>query len=212
MPNPYQQHLLNLADRSKTLERLIAANLQAGDCARLHGLSGSAKALAIARLQQRTGRSVLVVCPNAEAAEAWYDDMEHFGIPGALHFPMSETLPYEVEEPVIEIVSRQFSTLYYLARGERPDTTKAPKADDPGSQEPSAPPLIIAPIEALHRRIPSRADFRGLFLSFWWGERFDLDATVRQLIEMGYERESITEARGEFSVRGHIVDIYPPPF
>ena len=225
MPNNYQQHLLNQVDRSKILERFITADLQPGEYTRFCALSGGARALVVARIQQRLGRPVLVVTPDAESAEGWYDDFEHFGLGGLLHFPMAETLPYEVEEPVIEIVARQYSTLYYMARGEQANTTKAPaeegatgkssrkeRREQRISHLQSDPPLIVVPIEALHRKIPARENFEKLFLSFWWGERFDTEEAARRLVDMGYERESMTETRGEFSIRGHIVDIFPPHF
>jgi transcription-repair coupling factor len=242
MPNAYQQYLLNQVDRCKSFARFVAADLQPGEFTRFHALAGGAKALVIARAQQRSGRPVLVVAADAESSEVWYDDLAHFGAAGLLHFPMAETLPYEVEEPVIEIVARQYSTLYYLARGERPIVTAAPeenaecgmrnaeqkkKAGDRNSSlrtqasglpstasslQPPAFPLIVAPIEALHRKVPSREDFERLFLTFWWGERLDLGAVARRFVEMGYVRESMTETRGEFSIRGHIVDVFPPHF
>ena len=248
MPNNYQEYVLSRVDLAPVFQRLAKAGLEPGDFARFLNLSGSARALVVARLQQLSGRPVLVVTPDAESAEAWFDDFQQFGVEGLLHFPMAETLPYEPEEPIIEIVARQYTTLYYLARGERPDPVRISSKEKPGAADEvemdnglkpalrtladdglkpalrtpdglkpgplmrtrQTPALIVAPIEALQRKTPGRAAFENLVLAFSWGERFDIEKIARRLVEMGYEREAMAETRGEFSVRGHIVDVFPP--
>jgi transcription-repair coupling factor (superfamily II helicase) len=280
MPNNYQEYVLSRVDLAPVFQRLAKAGLEPGDFARFLNLSGSARALVVARLQQLSGRPVLVVTPDAESAEAWFDDFQQFGVEGLLHFPMAETLPYEPEEPIIEIVARQYTTLYYLARGKRPDPVRISSKEKPGAasevddglkpalrtstdnglkpalrtpdglkpalqtgmmgQGPSyragveddglkpelhtpdglkpgpliptrqTPALIVAPVEALQRKTPGRAAFEELVLSLSWGDRFDMESVLRRLVEMGYERETMAETRGEFSVRGHIVDVFPP--
>jgi len=124
MPNNYQEYVLSRVDFAPVFQRLAKAGLEPGDFARFLDLSGSARALVVARLQELSGRPVLVVTPDAESAEAWFDDFQQFGVEGLLHFPMAETLPYEPEEPIIEIVARQYTTLHYLAKGERPDPVR----------------------------------------------------------------------------------------
>ncbi|TEB40666.1 CarD family transcriptional regulator, partial [Flavobacterium circumlabens] len=37
----------------------------------------------------------------------------------------------------------------------------------------------------------------------------DLDEWANQLIDMGYKRQSLVSAVGEFSIRGGLIDIYP---
>jgi len=208
MPTPYQQHLLDQIEQSPVFGRASALKFEPGSYARFVHLSGSARALVIARLQQKLGRPILVITADSESAEVWYDDLEQFGVPGRLHFPITETLPYENEEPIIEIVSRQYSALYYLARGERSTrTTQPPEADQALS---APPPLMVVPVEALQRKVPSREAFDSLFLNLWWGETVDQTDVARRLVAMGYDRQAMAETRGEFSIRGHIVDIFPP--
>jgi transcription-repair coupling factor (superfamily II helicase) len=260
MPNNYQEYVLSRVDLAPVFQRLAKRAMEPGEFARFLNLSGSARALVVARLQQLSGRPVLVVTPDAESAEAWFDDFQQFGPEGLLHFPMAETLPYEAEEPVIEIVARQYTALYYLATGERPEPVRISSKEQAGAasevetdnglkpalqtgmmgQGPSygavgeddglkpelhtpaglkpgpliptrqTPALIVAPVEALQRKTPGRAAFEDLVLTFSWGDRFDMESVLRRLVEMGYERETMAETRGEFSVRGHIVDVFPP--
>ncbi|MFP4378891.1 MAG: transcription-repair coupling factor [Candidatus Sumerlaeia bacterium] len=210
MPDSYQQQILDQVDISHAFQKLAAQSHEAGEYARLLNLSGSARALVIARLQQRLQRPVLVVTSSAEESESWYEDFMHFGAEGLHHFPMTETLPFEAQEPIVEIAARQYSSLYYLRRGEKADNTNAPADRE---NPPAAPPsLIVAPLEALHRKIAAPEAFDKMHFTMWWGERMDLDTILHRLIDMGYERQAMVEARGEFSVRGHIIDIYSPQF
>ncbi|MFW6286403.1 MAG: transcription-repair coupling factor [Candidatus Sumerlaeota bacterium] len=207
MPTQYQQAQMEQIDQSPVFARFVQARIEEGEFVRLVGLAGSAKTLVAARMQQRLGRPVLVVTADAETSEAWSDDLEHFGVAGAGLFPMAETLPYEPEEPVIGIIARQYATLYGILTGEDAHAT-APS----GGSEKKPLPFIVAPVEALQRKVLSPEALRERVLKFAWGEGFDLDAVIEKLVDMGYERESMTEARGEFSVRGHIVDIFSPQY
>ena len=42
------------------------------------------------------------------------------------------------------------------------------------------------------------------------GEDIDVDEFLNKLVNMGYRRESVVSHIGEFSLRGGIIDIYPP--
>ena len=49
-------------------------------------------------------------------------------------------------------------------------------------------------------------------LEFYPGKEIDLDALARQLIGFGYRRQAQFAAKGEFAVRGGILDIFPVHF
>jgi transcription-repair coupling factor (superfamily II helicase) len=194
MPSSYQQFLLEQMDRSQTFARFMERGWEAGDFARWHGLLGGVRALAVARTHQRS-------------AEQWIEDFDQFGVEGLNVFSMSETLPFEAEEPTVDIVARQFGTLYYLLHSESASVTTDPSRNAAKS---SVPSLIVAPLEALQMRLPSREDAEPLFRTIRWGDRLETESLVDWLIEIGYDREGMAEARGEFSWRGNILDIYAP--
>jgi hypothetical protein len=141
MSSAYLCYLRRQIDQSKEFERFAQAGLESGAYARLHGLQGSARALMVARAVERLERPALVVTPDAESAEGWFDDFLHFGVVGAQYFPMPETLPYEAEEPVVGLVARQYATLYYLLRGENADRTRGGKTASDGGVDKGKKPL-----------------------------------------------------------------------
>ncbi|GAA4768009.1 transcription-repair coupling factor [Microbacterium gilvum] len=107
-------------------------------------------------------------------------------------FPAWETLPHERLSPSAETVGRRLATLRRIAEGgDRPLVVTA-------SIRAAIQPLArglgdVAPVEL-------RAGARG----------HDLDGIVERLVELAYHRVDMVSRRGEFAVRGGILDVFPP--
>ncbi len=138
--------------------------------------------------------SVLVVTPTGRRAEsvaaalgAYLDDAE------ILTFPAWETLPHERLSPSPDTVGRRLDTLRRITTwsGERPLVVVASVR---AALQPLAANLgDAAPLEL-------RVGGRGL----------ELENAVEQLIERAYSRVDMVSRRGEFAVRGGILDVFPP--
>ena len=79
-------------------------------------------------------------------------------------------------------------------------------------QEDRIRPLVVTSIEAVMRRVLPRqilADSAELIMA---GEDIDQQELVTQLIRLGYGHVSLVRGVGDFSIRGGILDIFPPPF
>lgn len=70
--------------------------------------------------------------------------------------------------------------------------------------------VLIVPASALLRRIPPRSHVASSILSLALGQTLERDALVERLLCLGYLRVPLVEDRGTFSVRGAIIDLYPP--
>ncbi|HEX2050590.1 MAG TPA: transcription-repair coupling factor [Actinomycetota bacterium] len=144
----------------------------------------------LASLVRHLGAPVLAVAARAEEAEALARDVHAFlGRDGADVFPGWEVLPGEPLSPSVETMGRRMHVLARLARGER--FVIATTAQ--GATQLVAPPPDDLDVVVLRA-----------------GGELDLDALAERLVEMGYERNYIVERRGEFAVRGGIVDVFPP--
>jgi len=106
-------------------------------------------------------------------------------------FPAWETLPHERLSPRADTVGRRLTTLRALKQG-------APESR-----------IIVTTIRALVAPIVA-----GLGdvapIEFTVGSVMDMSAMVERLIEGGYSRVDLVEKRGEFAVRGGIVDLFSP--
>jgi transcription-repair coupling factor (superfamily II helicase) len=147
----------------------------------------------ISILARQAGEPVLVVTNSTERAESLTDGLRFFNCT-PLIFPAYDTLPFETQEPVLHILSARNQVIARLI----------------SSGNTQSPPLIVAPVVSLFYRVPPADVLEKQVLNIHWGEPLDPDQTAARLVDMGFRRESLAESPGEFSVRGSIIDIYPP--
>lgn len=108
-----------------------------------------------------------------------------------LHYPSSEILPYAFGGFEAEVWLGRMATLYRLAE------TKAPR-------------VICVGLDALIRKVLPRGVMRQASFSLSVGQDIDRDSLLERLVEAGYTRSPLVEDTGDFSIRGFIIDVYPP--
>ncbi len=145
----------------------------------------------------RTGRTVLVVTATVREAEDLVVELADV-IPGETlaHFPAWETLPHERLSPRSDTVGRRLAILRRLVH--------------PGVEATNGPlQVVVAPVRSLLQpQVKGLADLVPVELVP--GQEIDLDDVVRSLLDAAYSRVDLVEKRGEFAVRGGIVDVFPP--
>lgn len=72
--------------------------------------------------------------------------------------------------------------------------------------------VVIAPVSAVTRKLPAAARFLNAIIELNLGEIVNLSRLKENLINSGYSLAPVIEGKGEFSVRGGIIDIYPPNY
>jgi len=159
----------------------------------LTGLRGSSKAYVLSHWIEKFRGPLLVVVPRLEAAESLVEDLRFFqrenGDTVSL-FPPWETLPYDDIPPHPEIVRERVACLFALSSGEKV--------------------TIVSPVKALMQRVLSPSMLRESTLPLQVGEEVDRERLVDFLNRGGYASVKTTEERGDFSIRGAIVDIFSP--
>jgi transcription-repair coupling factor (superfamily II helicase) len=114
-----------------------------------------------------------------------------------VEFPAWETLPHERLSPRSDTVAQRLSVLRRLAH---------PVADDADAGEVR---VVVAPVRAvLQPLVKGLADLEPVRLRP--GDETGLDDTVVALAAAAYVRVDMVERRGEFAVRGGILDVFPP--
>jgi transcription-repair coupling factor (superfamily II helicase) len=136
---------------------------------------------------------LLVLVPRTSDAEGLADDLGAFLGPDRVAvFPAWETLPHERLSPQPRTVGRRLHVLDRLLHpGEHDEPLLAVVAPVRAALQPMDP--------SLGRRRPITVDLR------WDG----FEALVDDLAALGYSRTPQVETRGEFAVRGGIVDVFP---
>ena len=142
-----------------------------------------------------TQATVLVVTATARESEDLVADLgEMLGEANVACYPAWETLPHERLSPRSDTVGRRLAVLRRLVH--------------PGGE--AAPVrVIVAPVRSvLQPQVKGLADLTPVELHR--GDDIELDQVVRDLAGAAYSRVDLVERRGEFAVRGGIVDVFPP--
>ena len=113
-------------------------------------------------------------------------------------FPSWETLPHERLSPSLDTVGRRVAILRRLAHADAADPLVQPIE------------ILICSVRAvLQPMAAGLGDVEPIRLRL--GVTADLSTLVERLVELGYERNDLVERRGQFAVRGGILDVFPPP-
>ncbi|HEY0358736.1 MAG TPA: CarD family transcriptional regulator, partial [Mycobacteriales bacterium] len=144
------------------------------------------------------GRPVLAVTATSREADDLAAALTCLLPPdGIVTFPSWETLPHERMSPRADTVGRRLAVLRRLAHPTTDDPTTGPVR------------VVVAPVRSLLQPMPAGlGDLAPVELA--QGTELPLDAVVERLVEIAYERVDLVEKRGQFAVRGGILDVFPP--
>jgi len=163
----------------------------------ISGLTPAAKALVVAALAHQVRRPVVVLVNDNEAAQNYRQTTATFlewlkpGAGSSVQIlPALDCSPYEGRSPHAEIQEQRAVALWSLARG--------------GVR------VIFAPVAAALGRFRESAFYSSLALELKVGDELNLDDLVEHLRSVGYEPAEPVAAVGQYSVRGGIVDVFPP--
>ena len=153
-----------------------------------------AAALAASEDRGGAGQPVLLVTSTFREAEEVTAALSSLaGEEQVAYYPAWETLPHERLSPRSDTVGRRLAVLRRLT----------------GRAEQPPPKIIVAPIRSvLQPQVKGLADLRPVRLAV--GSEVDLAQLGQALVDAAYIRVDLVERRGEFAVRGGIVDVFPP--
>ncbi|NDL58523.1 transcription-repair coupling factor [Phytoactinopolyspora mesophila] len=141
------------------------------------------------------GRPLLAVTATGREAEDLVEALRCL-LPAdsVAEYPAWETLPHERLSPRSDTVGRRLAVLRRLVH---------PAEGDEQIK------VVVAPVRSvLQPQVAGLAELRPVRLHV--GDDIALDDLVEQLAAAAYTRVDLVERRGEFAVRGGIVDIFPP--
>ena len=160
---------------------------------------GARHAVVAALAPRPSGAPVLAVTATGREAEDLHDALAASLGPDAVGlFPAWETLPHERLSPRSDTVGQRLSVLRRLAH---------PDADGDGGH--GALDVVVAPVRSVLQPIArGLGELRPVALSA--GDEAPLEQVVEDLAAAAYARTDLVERRGEFAVRGGILDVFPP--
>lgn len=155
----------------------------------IYDLTGSQKAACVAQLLQKS-KPGLILTYSEEQAQKWANDLRTWcSQETILHLPTTEWLPFEVLGRSRETTSERIRVLNRLAL-------------DPRC-------TVVASVLAVERRVFPVERWRDYTLTFEVGKGYGLSEVLSALTAGGYERIETVEGKGQFALRGGILDIVP---
>ncbi|MGO9925509.1 MAG: transcription-repair coupling factor [Mycobacterium sp.] len=185
--------LVELALTAPTFQRLIDS--AAARPAELSLVGPASARLFVASALARLGPLLVVTATGREADDLTAELKGVFGDAVAV-FPSWETLPHERLSPGVDTVGTRLMVLRRLAR---PDDARL------------GPPLqmvVTAVRSLLQPMTPQLGLVEPVTLSA--GQEVEFESVISRLVERAYTRVDMVGRRGEFAVRGGILDIFPP--
>src|SRR4030042_5465439 len=182
-------------------QEIAAALSQGAREIHLQGLTPGAAAYVLIQIYQKLGRPFLLITPEISSQETFLKDLDFFygwqggkvaqPWPRILSFPAYELLPFRALSADAEVSCARVGAAHVaLTQGE--------------------PFFLAAPGVDLRAQLPPPAVLREAWTYVLAGEELDRQAFLERLAAGGYERRPLVEERGEFSLRGGIIDLFPP--
>ncbi|GAB6151012.1 transcription-repair coupling factor [Clostridium novyi] len=153
------------------------------------GLSESGRAYFINGIYEQEDKSIFIFTNSDVEAKNLYEDLSLY-VPNVYYFPNKEVVFYNVYAISGDLRWERLKVIReMLKKGKK---------------------VIVASIETLASTYISPELYKKYTVKVSVGNVIDIEELSEKLIQGGYQRTSIVEGKGEFSIRGGIIDVYSP--
>lgn len=153
----------------------------------VEGLWDSPKALLASEAAKK--KSVLLITGGTRE-DRFYDNLSYFCPGTAVEFPAWETLPGEEIPPSPDIIGKRFEALHTLIHKKKPS-------------------IVLCPLPSLLQKIIPKEALAPLLHKWKKGSKVAFDKLPELLTSLDYKRSPVVSDKGEFAIRGGILDIFP---
>lgn len=182
-------NLLDALKRNPSYDQLIEAVNEKKRSIYLHGVTPESTGHLVRAMLLHTGRPVLVVCENDRKARDLQNLLDTFSQGASEHYPVSDRNFYNSDSVISEDLSKRLKVMHRLSKGENI--------------------IVITTPLALKKRITPPRLFTESLHTFAVEEEYELRSIAEIFHAMMYERVDTVEHRGQYAMRGGIVDFFP---
>ena len=136
-----------------------------------------------------TGRPVLLITGGTRE-DALFDNLSYFSSKEPLEFPAWETLPGEEIAPSADIIGKRFTALASLLKEKKPQ-------------------ILLCPLPSLLQKLIPKETLLPLLHTWKKGSKIAFETLPEFLTSLGYARAAVVSDKGEFAIRGGILDLFP---
>ncbi|MCP4356538.1 MAG: transcription-repair coupling factor [Chloroflexi bacterium] len=191
--------ILEIFDQLPAYTQLVAELNQQKPISALM-LPKGARPSIVAKLYLEKRVPVLLLTGRVESAAAWIQALEMWLPAGDVmrRLPEPTPLPYDHGPWSDRCRAERLDVLTRLMAGQHPQISAAEK-----------PPLIVASARAFLQKTMPKRQFVSATRVCRVGQILDLEKLTQMWVGIGYEPAAVVEARGQYSRRGGIIDIFP---
>jgi transcription-repair coupling factor (superfamily II helicase) len=161
--------------------------LRQGESVLVEELWDVTKAILAILTVQTTKKSVLLLTGGVRE-DNLMDNLSQLAPDLPVEFPAWETLPGEMLKPSPDVIGKRMEALYTLLNKKTPS-------------------IVLCPVAAFLQKVPAK---EMLTFGVWKKKtRLPFGSIAEVLTNLGYRRETIVSDKGQFAIRGGIVDIFP---
>ena len=153
----------------------------------ISGLTGVGMAEIISAIKGYNKKPILLVTYNEIQAKKMLENIKAFETENVVLFPKKEIVTYDYVAESKDLPYERIETLNKI--NEKKNL------------------IVVTTIEALMQKLPSKEVLFKDILEFKIGDICNLEDIKRKLVNLGYSRYDLIEGRGQFSIRGGIIDI-----
>ena len=152
----------------------------------ISGLTSVAETSIISSVAEKTKRPILLITYNEVQAQKLVNDFKFF-TDKAVFLPKKEIIPYDYIAESKNLPYERIEVLNKIYKNQNS--------------------IIVTSIETIKQKIISKESLYKNVLNFKIGDRCNLETLKQKLVDLGYQRFELIDGRGEFSIRGGIIDI-----
>ena len=190
-------------DQPRAIETLAADFLSGKRHNLLLGVTGSGKTFTMAHLIQKLQRPTLVLAHNKTLATQLYGEFKELFPDNAVEYFVSYYDYYQPEAylPGRDLYIEKESSINKNIEKMRHSTTR--------SALERRDVVVVSSVSCIYG-LGNPEEYRRMTLFLTQGEDYGLTRLMARLVEIQYARNDVAPTRGQFRVRGDIVDIFPP--
>lgn len=213
MQKAFADELLDRVAQSEPITARLAEISTAREVVKFSHVIAPAQAFLSAVIARSIKKTIWVLCPTVRDQDSLYETILNW-FPAAQFLPEAEFAAVETILPDPEIAAERLALLARLDNGAGENrvtwTGKPVRVDEQGGEsiDETAPHVIVTTRASLDQPAPKRGAVQAATLQIKRGSATSMEQLLEKLSGAGYERIAQVTTRGQFAVRGGIVDLY----
>jgi len=189
-------------DQAEAIETLVKSINDGNRFQTLLGVTGSGKTFTMANVIETIQRPTLIISHNKTLAAQLYSEFKNFFPENAVEYFVSY---YDYYQPEAYVPS---TDTYIEKDSSINDDIERLRIAATSSLISRKDVLVVASVSCIYG-LGSPDDFKALMISIRVGDDIGRDALLHRMVDNQYNRNDVSLTRGNFRVRGDVVDIFP---